>query len=40
MQVTIKEIKSFCIVTPINGFMLQVFFISPLPQKLYLATTK
>lgn len=36
MQVTIKEIKPFCIVTQINGFMLQVFFMPP--QKLYLAT--
>lgn len=35
MQVTIKEIKPFCIVTQINAFMLQVFFISP-PQKSYI----
>lgn len=34
MQVTIKEIKPFCIVTQINGFILQVFF-SP-PQKSYI----
>lgn len=41
MQVTIKEMKPFCIVTEIDGFMLQLFFIPPPShQRLYLATTQ